>query len=99
MSRPYLRAFLVAVLAVITVRAQTNTPALRFHHLHYRVENPGAALGDAADKLEGVRTILQGVGVGVRVGREYVFFDRLDANARRDAILSRIEQRIVTRLP
>jgi hypothetical protein len=49
---------------------------LRFHHLHYRVADPGAALGDAADAFQGTRTIQQGLGVGVRVGREYVLFDR-----------------------
>ena len=73
--------------AIAIVQGQTppaNT-ALRFHHLHYRVANPGAALGDAADQLQGTRTILQGLGVGVRIGREYVLFDRQDAEARPSA--------------
>jgi hypothetical protein len=66
------------VIALATVYAQTAAPpvSLRFHHLHYRVADPGAALGEAADAFEGTRTILQGLGVGVRVGREYVLFDR-----------------------
>ncbi len=51
---------------------------LRFHHLHYRVSDPGAALGDAADAFKGTRTILQGLGVGVRVGRQYVLFERAE---------------------
>jgi hypothetical protein len=63
-----------------------QTPAaaitLRFHHLHYRVADPGAALGEAADAFEGTRTILQGLGVGVRVGREYILFDRVDTASR-----------------
>jgi hypothetical protein len=58
-----------------TASPQT-TPPLRFHHLHYRVANPGAALGDAADAFQGTRTIQQGLGVGVRDGREYILFDR-----------------------
>ena len=52
---------------------------LRFHHLHYRVADPGAALGNAADAFKGTRTILQGLGVGVRVGRQYVLLDRLES--------------------
>ncbi len=50
--------------------------AVRFHHLHYRVPDPGGTLGDAAEAFEGRRTILQGLGVGVRVGTQYVLFDR-----------------------
>ena len=50
--------------------------AVRFHHLHYRVPDPGDALGDAAEAFEGTRTILQGLGVGVRVGNQYLLFDR-----------------------
>ncbi len=56
--------------------AQDATRALRFHHLHYRVADPGDALGEAATRLGGTRTIAQGLGVGVRVGREYVLFER-----------------------
>src|SRR5262245_12978459 len=54
---------------------------LRFHHLHYRVPDPGDALGDAAQRLGGTRTILQGVGVGIRVGSQYVLFERESAAA------------------
>ncbi len=50
--------------------------SVRFHHLHYRVADPGHALGEAAEMFGGNRTILQGIGVGVRVGREYVLFER-----------------------
>jgi Heavy metal binding domain len=50
--------------------------AVRFHHLHYRVDDPGDALGVAADLFKGTRLILPGLGVGVRVGREYVLLDR-----------------------
>jgi hypothetical protein len=51
-------------------------PALRFHHLHYRVGDPAAAMSHAADELHGSRVLLRGIGVGVRIGSEYVLFDR-----------------------
>jgi Heavy metal binding domain len=50
--------------------------AVRFHHLHYRVADPGAALGDAAARLGGTRVVAPGLGVGVRVARQYVLFER-----------------------
>lgn len=49
---------------------------VRFHHAHYRVADPSAAMNEAARRLEGVRVIVQGLGPGVRAGREYVLFDR-----------------------
>jgi Heavy metal binding domain len=51
-------------------------PSVRFHHLHYRVLDPGALLRQTTGDLQGSRAIVQGVGVGVRVGREYVLFER-----------------------
>jgi hypothetical protein len=73
----------VCLLATLgPIRAQTPSApvTVRFHHLHYRVPDPGAALGDAVDAFKGTRTILQGLGVGVRVGRQYVLFERADAS-------------------
>ena len=62
-------------------------PAVRFHHLHYAVADPGAQLRPASDALQGVRTIVPGIGVGVRVEREYLLFARApldpDASSRR----------------
>jgi Heavy metal binding domain len=55
--------------------------AVRFHHLHYRVPDPGALLRQASTDLQGTRAIVQGVGIGVRVGREYVLFERETATA------------------
>lgn len=69
-----------ATLAFVAV-AQKPVPApvtVRFHHLHYRVPDPGAALAPVAEQLKGTRVLLQGLGVGVRVGQEYVLFDRED---------------------
>jgi catechol 2,3-dioxygenase-like lactoylglutathione lyase family enzyme len=70
------------LIALGTLSGQTPpAPTLRFHHLHYRVPDPGAALGDAADAFQGTRIILQGLGVGVRVGRQYLLFDRMEADS------------------
>jgi hypothetical protein len=49
---------------------------VRFHHAHYKVGDPSAAMAEAAQRLEGTRVILQGLGAGVRAGREFVLFDR-----------------------
>src|SRR5262245_12707947 len=80
-------AVLLCCLAAATVsvrsspwQARNGSIPLRFHHLHYRVADPGEVLGPAAARLKGSRAIVQGVGVGIRVGREYVLFDR-DAGA------------------
>jgi heavy metal-binding protein len=54
--------------------------SVRFHHVHVAVPDPGEALTRLAEVLNGTRTILQGHGVAVRVGGEYLVLDR----ARRD---------------
>jgi hypothetical protein len=77
-----LAACFVAAFGPLSGQTALQPPTLRFHHLHYRVSDPGAALGDAADALTGTRTILQGLGVGVRVGRQYVLFERSEAIGR-----------------
>jgi hypothetical protein len=75
-------------LAIVLVLALKGTDAgltpapsqaaflVRFHHAHYKVGDPSAAMAEAVQKLEGTRVILQGLGVGVRAGREFVLFDR-----------------------
>ena len=74
---------LLAIAAVAGLAGQAAPPpapvALRFHHLHYAVEDPGAALGEAVERLGGARAIVQGLGVGVQVGKEYVPFERAGA--------------------
>ena len=50
---------------------------VRYHHVHYRTADPAAAMGEAATRLKGVRTIVSGLGVGVRTGDSYLLFDRL----------------------
>ena len=59
---------------------QSPPLTLRFHHAHYRVGDPATAMNVAAQRLEGVRVIVQGLGVGVRAGREYLLFDRAGAD-------------------
>jgi heavy metal-binding protein len=73
---------LLAALGAPSGQTAAQPVTLRFHHLHYRVPDPGAALGAAADAFRGTRTILQGLGVGVRVGRQYVLFDRDESTGR-----------------
>jgi hypothetical protein len=72
----------LAALATLYGQPASAPVSLRFHHLHYRVADPGDALGAAADAFKGTRTILQGLGVGVRVERQYVLFDRLESGDR-----------------
>ena len=50
---------------------------LRFHHLHYAVGDPAAVITHVAEASGGTRLTLQGLGPGVRIGDEYVLFDRL----------------------
>lgn len=50
---------------------------LRFHHLHYAVGDPAAAIAHVAAATGGTRLVVPGLGPGVRIGDEYVLFDRL----------------------
>ena len=59
--------------------------ALRFHHLHYRVGDPSESMRHAAAMFQGTRVLLRGLGVGVRIGGEYVLFDRADGTEREGA--------------
>lgn len=56
----------------------TGQQAVRFHHVHYRVGDPSAAMAHVAAKIDGPRVMLPGLGVGVRGGDEFLLFDRLD---------------------
>ena len=51
---------------------------VRFHHVHYRVGDPSAAMNHVARAVEGTREIVPGLGVGVRLASELLLFDRLD---------------------
>ena len=65
----------LGVSSVLFTGAETG---VRFHHIHYRVGDPAAAMSGAAAKLESVRVIVPGLGVGIRTGAEYLLFDRLE---------------------
>ena len=53
-----------------------QAPAVRFHHLHFQTDDFAAALTAAAGAFGGVRTILEGLGPGVRAGDVYLLFER-----------------------
>jgi hypothetical protein len=75
---PLLGFALLAAAALEPAQATSQAPAvpLRLHHLHYLVEDPAASMNRVAATLDGTRVLLQGLGVGVRVGDQYVLFDR-----------------------
>ncbi len=59
-----------------------SRPALsvRFHHFHFRVADPARSMNQAAASLDGARVLVRGLGVGTRIGTEYVLFDRLETS-------------------
>ena len=70
-------ALLLSGVPAATRQQPAGGPVARFHHVHYAVADPAAGMAEAARATEGVRTIVQGIGVGVRTGREFLLFDRL----------------------
>lgn len=73
--------FAVCLMLAGQLPATTAEVTARFHHLHYRVDDPGAALAPAVERVNGTRALLPGLGVGVRVGQQHVLFDREGAAA------------------
>ena len=69
---------LVAVAASLPMNGAA--PAVRFHHFHFHVGEPAAAMNLGMTALNGSRVLLRGLGVGVRVGVEYALFDRIAAS-------------------
>ena len=79
----WLAAATVAAAGAVGVSPQSAAPAaqptsLRFHHAHYKVGDPAAAMNETARLLNGVRVIAEGLGVGVRAGQELLLFDRVE---------------------
>ena len=71
-----------AVLAVgLAAPRQDPTSQLRFHHLHFRADDPAAAMASVISRSGGTRVILQGLGVGVRLADQYVLFDRMSGGS------------------
>jgi len=74
---------MVLVLLVVQILMQVRpVPQVRqvqqihLHHLHYRVADPLAAMKAAGGSTGSEPVILQGIGVGVRNGSEFLLFDR-----------------------
>lgn len=67
------------------VAGQSPAPSATFHHFHFRVGDPAAAMNHGASTLSGTRVLLRGLGVGVRVGGVHALFDRTDASELPDA--------------
>src|SRR5262245_42899282 len=75
----WLLAVLVPLGTILVARERPlaqGRPAVRFHHLHFTVGDPAAAMKTFADALGGTRVVVQGYGVGVRVDAWYLLFDR-----------------------
>jgi hypothetical protein len=89
---------LAAAMVLPRQQAQATAPAaaVRLHHLHFRTDDFAASLTEAARAYGGTRTILQGLGPGVRVGDAYLLFERPAADQaerageRRDLLASRV---------
>src|SRR3954470_4122359 len=62
-----------------SVATSSPRPAssVRFHHFHFRVEEPARSMNQAATSLNGTRVLLRGLGVGAHSGQAYVLFARL----------------------
>ena len=71
---------LAALLIAQGTPSQPAVASATFHHFHFRVGDPAAAMNHAASSMSGTRVLLRGLGVGVRVGTVHALFDRLDGS-------------------
>src|SRR5512138_1310306 len=71
---------LVALLIAPGTPSQPAIASATFHHFHFRVGDPAAAMNQGASSLGGTRVLLRGLGVGVRVNGVHALFDRLDVS-------------------
>jgi hypothetical protein len=67
---------LLVVQILMQVRQVPQVQQVHLHHLHYRVTDPLAAMKAAGGSTGSEPVIVQGVGVGVRNGSEFLLFDR-----------------------
>lgn len=72
---------LAALCAVLLIGGGGASTEFKFHHFHYRAGDPSSAMSEAVRRFSGTRVIVPGLGVGVRVGDEYLLFDRDHAAA------------------
>jgi hypothetical protein len=70
---------LSAAVVLAPAAAQDRQPGVRFHHLHFRSDDPADSMAAAIRAAGGTRAIVPGLGVGVRVADANVLFDRPDA--------------------
>ena len=74
---------LLVIAGLLGLAGGQEPVAARFHHVHYTVDDPAEAMADTVKVTDGVRVIVQGFGVGVRTGREFVLFDRRSSQTAR----------------
>jgi len=71
---------LLSLIVAAGVSVQTPAVSATFHHFHFRVGDPAAAMNQGAAALNGTRVLLRGLGVGVRVNGVHALFDRLEGS-------------------
>ena len=77
-----IRLFALLVAASVALGPPAPGPlSLRFHHVHLKVTDPASSMNALAPKVQGTRVVVQGFGVGVRSGGQYMLFDRADDDA------------------
>ena len=67
---------ILAAVVQVGVGPPAQPVALRLHHLHYLVDDPSTAMRALRGRVDTGPQILQGLGVGVGAGAEYLLFDR-----------------------
>ena len=72
---------MVAAVVLAPAAAQDRQPSVRFHHLHFRSDDPAGSMADVVRAAGGTRAIVPGLGAGVRLVDAYALFDRPDAAA------------------
>lgn len=73
-------ALVLAAAVLASAAVQVRQAGVRFHHLHFRSDDPAASMADVIRAAGGTRAIVSGLGVGVRLGDVYALFDRPDAS-------------------
>ena len=80
---PLLRILALACAVVVmgsaaTAQSVTRAAGVRLHHLHFRTGDIAAAMGNTVRTYGGTRTVVQGLGAGVRVVDTYLLFELQD---------------------
>src|SRR5687767_10886765 len=70
---------MVAAAVLAPAAGQDRQPSVRFHHLHFRSDDPAGSIADVIRAAGGTRAIVPGLGAGVRLVDAYALFDRPDA--------------------